>query len=368
MHLLRCSVDEYRRRWAAFDQTATYLNLSPADRFFAWREQTAESSREGMETTIPQAWRDGWSCWPVPIDSWVMDPYYVGTEVLVRPVIHEFLSDFWDPDSGYQLFVFIGGIGAGKSFSASLSLIYTIYLLSCLHQPQKYLNGFEGVSLSGDAELVIYNASAAGASQASKIVYGEAFDKVQRSPYFSTNFQPYTGKASELLFPNHIRFSPGTSKWQSALGFNLFGFVVDEAAFGIESEAADYVKELFLALNQRRRSRFGRLGFGGLFTSPGSEHSFVEMIAGEGVEWDTSIMVRRTTTWEAKDELKPGARIFLLDRDPDTVRVIDGTQDLIFQGYDGDGLGIAQRPDGSIVRWRPVVHDTELNAEVDRAA
>lgn len=360
MHLVRVPVDEYRRRWEAFDATAKFLNLSPADRHFAWVEQTSQDSPESVD--IAYEHREGWREWPVPIEHFLFDPYYVGTDVLVRPIVEEFLGDFWSPEHGYQLFVFIGGIGAGKSFSASLSLIYCIYVLSCLINPQKYIGGFEGVSISGDAELVLMNASAAGAAQASKIVYGEAFEKVQRSPYFRLNFEPYPGKGSEMLFPNRIRLSPGTSKWQSALGFNLFGFAVDEAAFGIESERADYVKELFLALNQRRRSRFGRLGFGGLFTSPGSEHSYVEVIAGEGLEWDTTILVRRCTTWEAKEELKPGARIFLLDRDPDTVRVIDGSQDLIFQGYDAEGYGIAQRTNGEIVRWKPVSHDTELKA------
>ncbi len=345
--LLNVPPEEYWRKWYAFDEAARFLDLTPADRHLAWVEATAD---------------EHWKEWPVPCEHFVHDPYYIGTEVLVRKVIGEFLQDFWSPDHGYELFVFIGGIGAGKSFSAALSLCYMLYQLGCLRRPQRYLNSHRDVSLSGDAEIVLMNASAAGAKQAGKIVYGEVFEKIQSSPFFQLNFEPYNYKGSELEFPNRIRLSPGTSQWQSALGWNLFGFVVDEAAFGIESERADYVKELFLALNQRRRSRFGRLGFGGLFTSPGSEHGYVEIIAGEGESWNqASTLVRRTTTWDAKDEVYQGQHVFLLDRDPDTVRILDS--DLVYVAE-----GVLQREGtGEIVRYSNL-NPEEVAVERDRAA
>ena len=260
------------------------------------------------------------------------------------------MGDFMDPQAAHELFVFIAGIGAGKSFSASLLMAYSLYCLSAMRNPQRYLGSFPGVSLSGDAEIVLMNASAAGAAQASKIVYGEAFEKITKSPYFRMNFEPYPGKASELEFPHNIRLTPGTSKWQSALGFNIFAFVVDEAAFGIESERADYVRELFLALNQRRKSRFARLGWGGLFTSPGSEHGYVELVAQEGLDWDHSILVRRTTTWDAKDELKPGTKVFLLDRNPDSIRVLEPDMTFVADNRATGGELIVQRPNGEEVR------------------
>lgn len=329
MHLVRhVSHQEYWDKWLQFKQGADYLGLTPADRHLLWRELTDD---------------EHFHEWPVPMDHFVLDPYYVGTEVVVRKTIKQFLSDFWDPSMGYETFVFIAGLGAGKSFSAALSLLYAIYQLACLKKPARYLSGFEGAGqLSGDAEIVLMNASAAGLRQAQKIVYEEVAQKVEASPFFNLYFEPYP-RSSELEFPNRIRFSPGTSHWQSALGWNLYGFVVDEAAFGVESDRADYVRELFLALNQRRRSRFGRAGFGGLFTSPGSEYGFVELVAGDH-DWDESILVRRTTTWEAKDELFEGQKVFLLDRDPDGVRILE--EDLIYVRP-----GVCMTSDGQIVRF-----------------
>jgi hypothetical protein len=131
----------------------------------------------------------------------------------------------------------------------------------------------------------------------------------------------------------------------------MFFFVIDEAAFGIESERMDYVQALFNGFNNRRRSRFNDQGGGGLFTSPGGEHAFIETLAGQGEDWDKTTMVRRATTWEAKGELEPGARIFLFDRDVDILRIVE--EELIFQGFSQDGrFGLATRSDGEEVSWR----------------
>lgn len=315
-----------------------FLDLTPPDRHLAWCEATSD---------------EHFHEWPVSMERFCTDPYYIGRDLNVRPVIGDFLYDFWEPANGYQVFVFIGGIGAGKSFSATLSLIYGIYCLSCLRRPAKYLHGFPGVDLNADAPIVFMNASAAGAEQAGKIVYGEAYERVQNSPYFRQHFEPYQAKSSELDFPNRIRLSPGSSQARSAIGWNVFGFVVDEAAFGAGSGAedrVDQVKALFAELDMRRRSRFNNLGFGGLFTSPGSEYAFVEVMAGE--DGGVSTMVRRATTWDAKGQMVPGAEVFLLDRHPDVVRVLE--KNLV---YVGDG--ICQREDGSEVRYESVPDDVE---------
>jgi hypothetical protein len=342
MYLLRhVPVEDYWSTWQQVDEVARFFSLTPADRHLAWRERTED---------------DHFHEWPVPMDQFLFDPYYVGPEVSVRPVIGGFLNDFWSPTNAYELFVFIGGLGAGKSFAASLSLMYSLYCLSCMKKPQRWLSQFPGAgSLSGDASIVLMNASAAGRDQASKIVYGAVFDKILASPYFRMHFQPYPDRITELHFPNHIALWPGSSQWQSALGWNLFGFVIDEAAFGVESDRADYVRELFMNLNMRRRSRFGNVGFGGLFTSPGSEYGYVELLAAE--EWDPSIMVRRTTTWDAKDELHEGAKVFLVDRDPDSVRILESDLTYVSPGKclrdNGEIVHYKSRPDAERLAESP---------------
>lgn len=329
--LPRVSPAEYRARWDAFDSAADYLELSPSDRNIAWREHTGD---------------DDFHEWPVPVSHFVSDPFYVGPSVDVRPKIREFMADFCDPDGLYELFVFIGGIGAGKSFSASLLMLYSLYQLSCMRDPHRYLSSFPSVQLSADAPIACINASGAGARQAAKVVYGEVFTKVEASSYFRAHFEPYPLKTSELDFPHNIRFSPGTGDAKSVIGFNVFSFVVDEAAFGRENAELDKdsVRDLFIALNQRRRSRFAKMGWGGLFTSPQSEHAFVEQLAGQGEVAGADVLVRRITTWDAKDELQPGTTIFLLDCDPDSVRIIETELTYV-------APGVAMRSNGEVVRY-----------------
>lgn len=328
MHLVReHSPQEYLRFFAQFDEKARFLELTPADRNLAWREITED---------------EHFTEWPVPMAHFLSDPYYVGEDIVIRNTIRDFLVEFWGPELGYELFIVIAGLGVGKSFSATLCLLYAIYQLGCLKKPARYLSGFEGAGeLSGDAEIVLMNASGGGYKQAQKIVFKEALERVVRSPWFRVHFEPYEGQ-TELEFPNRVRLSPGTSHWESVLGWNLYGFIIDEAAFGVESKKVDYIKELFNNLNLRRKSRFGRAGFGGLFTSPGSEYGFIEVLAAD--RRDPHILVKRTTTWDAKEELQPGAEVFLLDRNPDRVRIVA-------EGLTYVRPGVCRDAEGNIVRY-----------------
>jgi hypothetical protein len=56
------------------------------------------------------------------------------------------------------------------------------------------------------------------------------------------------------------------------------------------------------------------------------------------------VLVRRITTWDAKDELQPGTPVFLLDCNPDSTRVME--TELIYLAP-----GVAQRRNGELVRF-----------------
>jgi hypothetical protein len=348
MYLLRhIALQDFHAKWREFDDLATFMDLTPADRNLFWREQTAD---------------EFFHEWPVPMSHFCRDPYYVGPGVTIRDAIGDFMGDFFDAAANRQVFVFIGGLGAGKSFSASIGMEYGLYVLSTMRDPARWLSTFPGVQISSGSEIVLINASAAGANQSEKVVYAETFQRVMASPYFARHFEPYPDKQSELLFPHRIRMSPSTSKWQSVLGFNLFAYALDEAAFGIggggeNAQTADSVAELFLNLDRRRRSRFGNLGFGGMFTSPGSEHSFVEVMAGEEGLDQSSVYVARVTTWDAKGEVVPGAQVFLLDADPDVMRILDSGLTFVADHRPAGGDLILQRANGEEVRARNVDPD-----------
>lgn len=345
------SLDAYAAKYGHFKEYADALQLAPADRHYAWKRATEdEHFRE----------------WPVPILEFLGNPYYVGTDTSTRRMIAGCLDDFFKarwPHEDYEVLLMIAGLGTGKSFGGALATLYVCYCLGCLRHPQTWLKALDpDCDLSGDSEIVLMNASAAGERQAAKIVFADIFNKVMASPFFQHDYPPFK-KTNELEWSNRVRLSPGTSQWKSALGWNLFFFVVDEAAFGLETERADYVKELFQAFNQRRRSRFGRQGGGCLLTSPGSEYAYVEVVAGEATDWDYTTMLWRACTWEAKEQLHPGQHIFLVDRHPDAARVVEN--DLVLEDLGAEtGVGRARRPDGSLVCWKVSDPAAELEERV----
>ena len=108
---------------------------------------------------------------------------------------------------------------------------------------------------------------------------------------------------------------------------------------------------LFLGFNQRRRSRWSKMGGGGLYTSPGAEQSFIETLASQGDDWDESIMVFRTTTWEAKGRV--GAGRARLPVRPACRRHPDRARGRHLPGVDRRRKhGIGELPTGEEVRWR----------------
>ena len=70
----------------------------------------------------------------------------------------------------------------------------------------------------------------------------------------------------------------------------MFFYVVDEAAFGIESDHMDYVQALLNSFNNRRRSRFGSQGETAVSRPPGGEYTFVESLASRARGWDQTVM------------------------------------------------------------------------------
>jgi hypothetical protein len=320
---------DYHALWKRFVGVCRTNDLSPEDQHRLWRD--VSGSVEFHEL-------------PVPIPYFATSPFYVGEGVLLRKPIGRVLADFWALEGKATLLIFVAGLGSGKSWLASMSLAYTAYCLSTLKNPIRTLRKFPGVDLSYNSEIVLMNASAAGAEQSQKIVYAEAFDRVVTSPYFRFHFRPEPHRQTELLFPGRLRYSPGTSKPETALGWNLFGFVVDEAAFGKVTERADYVASQFSEFNKRRISRFGFLGWGALLSSPGSEDVFMESLAASD---DDTYMVRRMATWVAKGELQPGAEVFLFDTHRDRMRVVQ-TEAVTWLGP-----GRVQAPDGTIIRYVP---------------
>jgi len=121
-------------------------------------------------------------------------------------------------------FLYIAGIGSGKSYVSSMAIVYIIHRLLCLRNPQKYFKFAKGT------KIAFVNISKSF-SQAKDIVFGEIKNRIDNNQWFQ-NFYPSDPRIkSKIRMPKNIFILPLGSNEESPLGYNIFGSVIDEASF-----------------------------------------------------------------------------------------------------------------------------------------
>ena len=183
-------------------------------------------------------------------------------------------------------------IGSGKSFFASVITTYQVYRLLCLKDPQG------NFGLARGSTIVFLNMSIR-ADQSKKVVFGEIKARIDNSPWFKNNYPPDPDIRSELRFPKNIIILPGNSKETFPLGYNIFGGVMDEAAFYTDIESHDVAEDMFNALHSRIKNRFGDKGLLVMISSPRYVDDFIETKMKEA-QTNKRIFARRKTLWESK--------------------------------------------------------------------
>jgi hypothetical protein len=213
-----------------------------------------------------------WRYKPVTPREFLKDPYYCGINPntgegvceTIYPILEDAFAEIHDLNSEIREVILTGGIGWGKSFMMELGLLWHIYILSCLKNPQRYF------SLSPASKISVMVISITE-KQAKKNIYSAVKDMVDKIEYFQENFM-YDKKrsADSLIFPRNIEFFNGTSAQSSAIGLNIFSASLDEANFfkkvtnskrANESRGVfDEALTLYYSLLRRQESRFLKKG------------------------------------------------------------------------------------------------------------
>lgn len=249
----------------------------------------------------------------------------------VWPVIMQDLEDLFITDDDDELYydeaAFLEAIGSGKSFKVSIIFSYLIYRLLCLQSPQKHYG------LAAGSKIAFVN-MAPSATTAKDIVFSEIKTRIDYSPWFRKYYPPNPRVTSKLLFDHiaedeagkplepytgqkNIAVIPGNSSKNMAIGYNVFGGVVDEAAFfetqeNIGRGSAENVGELGMRLSRRVKSRFGTAGLMIYISSANYAGDFIEGKVEESHKYKRTFG-RRRALWESKP---PGAysnETFLFD-------------------------------------------------------
>ena len=192
----------------------------------------------------------------------------------------------------YTEAVFCEAIGAGKSFKSSIIIAYLVYRILCMKNPQ------ETLGLAKDSSICFINMSVR-ADQSKRVVFNEIKGRIDNSPWFRKYYPSDPNIRSELRFSKGVSIFPGNSRETFPLGLNILGGVMDEAAWYTESQDHDVAEEIFNALHNRIKNRFGDRGLLVIISSPRYVDDFIEKKMRESQE-NKRIFARRKKLWESK--------------------------------------------------------------------
>ena len=249
--------------------------------------------------------------YPVSIREFVVSSEFLN-DTSVYPANMEALEELNNPrglriGSSYTEAVIAGAIGVGKSTISVLSLLYQIYVLSCLRSPQQLFD------LSPKSEIV-FVVQAPTERLAKAVGYSRMRELVLQSPYFTQHHKPEKRIKSELRFPNGVELRPLSGSDTAALGQNVLGGLLDEVAFAEYTERSsrtrdrevfDQAERQYNAIAMRRKSRFlkkGRLpGLLCLVSSPQYPDDLIERKIRQACN-DPAISLYQLRLWDVKPD------------------------------------------------------------------
>ncbi len=242
-------------------------------------------------------------------------------------LIEDMTNIFSGPDfePKYHTFVDIEGTGSGKSTKVALMNVYNIYRLHCYKDPAVALG------LKSRTSIVFMNL-APTANQAKEIVFDDIVEAVNRTRCFKERgWLPNPNIRRHLRFERkRIRVAPGNSSENVALGYCVYGAVIDEAQHFIQATNFDPVKDLYELVCDRRESRFGNRGLVSLISDARTTNAYMEALyrrAGNVFpDGDPFIYGIRRPRWEANPKLNAMERFTVKvtipgDEEPETIEL-----------------------------------------------
>lgn len=173
--------------------------------------------KTGKSPVLDSLWMSDFKERPVSIDRFLEDNYYLGqVGKSVYPIWRKELRIVCDPINNIFEWIIRGSIGGGKTSIAIIMLIYRIYWLLCLKNPQDYYGLIKGSPIIF-ALFNIFKYLAKGTS------YKYLTGWIGLSPFFKERGLEGELKKSEMIeFRNNISIALG-SQAVHALGQNIIG-------------------------------------------------------------------------------------------------------------------------------------------------
>ncbi len=216
--------------------------------------------------TLDTLWEIDYRHRPVDVGTFLTHKDYLNLDVIasaqdesrtsgIFKTWYDTLVELFRPDKNYWELILSSAIGVGKTSCAVYALVYKLYRMSCLRDPQKFYGLLPGHGIV----FGVYNIFKYKAQGVAVSYFREA---VERCAYFRENFPLNPRKTSEIEFPSSVRVSYGASAL-SAIGENIFSVLIDETEF-MKAQASEDEKgqawNLYNSTLRRMESRYMRGG------------------------------------------------------------------------------------------------------------
>jgi hypothetical protein len=247
---------------------------------------------------------------PVSIEEFIEDEYYSGPSS--RNLYPKLKEDIIEVINGnYFEVILTGSIGYGKSFFSITGMLYSLYKLTCLADPQETYGLAAGTP-------IYFALMSTTQVQASRSIYQDLMNRVQSSPYFQElSPRPDFGKY-EAKITDSIRIVCAASTSEGLIGLNVFGAIMDEVNFGannkqfkqdktLNSKPVTRIEKVHQSITKRIKSRFMRHGSvpGVLFviSSKNTDLDFTAKRIQDGKD-DPGMYVMDYAEWDVKPQDK----------------------------------------------------------------
>ncbi len=315
-------------------------------------EVLTELRSSGESHSLNLLWELDYKCRPVTIKEFLEDPYYLGAVgPSLYPAWREVLEEVFSPGRRVWEFILSGSIGSGKTTVAVVALLYKIYTLSCLRDPQKFFEMAPGSPIV----FGLYNVFKYKVRTTS-FAYAAGF--LELSPYFRDRWPRNPRRTADIEFPDGVRVIHGSDELHS-IGENIYACLVDEMDFmraGATEEDKGQAYRLYTSTARRMESRYMRLGeipgLMVLISSKSSQGGFIETRIAERVG-DPRVFIADKPLWEVKPGRYSGAKfpVSVGGRESDS-RLLTETE--------------AKASPGKVI-WVPVEHRQAFVDDVDAA-
>jgi len=237
----------------------------------------------GDSSILESLWSIDYERKPVGILEFMNDPYYLGNTFGKRlyPAWIPHLQNIFSPESRAIEIVLSGAIGIGKTNISIACMLYDLYKLLCLRNPQAYY----GLTPNTRIVFALFNVTLTLAGNVGLQIWT---DTIKESPYFREIATVNPRSVNSILFPKKIDILIG-SRFSHSLGQAIYSALLDEANFGHTSAgmskaasetSKSQVIESYTNIYQRMESRFkGVSGIPGhlyLVSSKRSQSDFLE--------------------------------------------------------------------------------------------